>query len=96
MHNNQTTKVRNRRASKFLTKRNLYQLKKDAVINPLDFVRKYGGSLTMKTKEGLYYFGFSSEKIKTHAWGCSFPAAYRELLKKFHEKLDWLNSKITS
>lgn len=89
----QVTKVKNRRTSKFLTKRSLYQLKKNAVIHPLTFAKLNGGSLTLKCSEGVYMMGFSSEKLKTNACGASFQEAYRNLLRNFYEKLEWLNSK---
>lgn len=63
------------------------------LINPLDFARLHGGSLRMKVVEGSHYFGFVSEAIKVHAWGNSFDKAYKNMLKNFHEKVDFLNSK---
>lgn len=93
MRNFTTTALSAKYSSKVQRRRKLYQVRKSVLINPLNFARQHRASLTMKYENGLYYFGLSSEGIKPHAWGSSFQEAYKNLLRNFYEKLEWLNSK---
>lgn len=68
---------------------------KKRLIEPLEFAVIFGGVLSMKFTNGFYYCGFSSEEIKTHAWGSSFSKAYRNMLRHFHDKNTYLQSKIS-
>ena len=67
--------------------RPLFQ-REEKLIEPLAFARLYGGHLQMSCDKGIYKVAFISPTQRAHAWGSSFPQAYKSMLRLFHQKYD--------
>ena len=71
----------------FKSLRNLFQ-REEKLIEPLAFARLYSGHLQMSCDKGIYKVAFISPTQRAHAWGSSFPQAYKNMLRLFHQKYD--------
>ena len=71
----------------FKSLRNLFK-REEKLIEPLAFARLYGGHLQMSCDKGIYKVAFISPTQRAHAWGSSFPQAYKNMLRLFHQKYD--------
>lgn len=71
----------------FKNLRNLFK-REEKLIEPLAFARLYGGHLQMSCDKGIYKVAFISPTQRAHAWGSSFPQAYKNMLRLFHQKYD--------
>lgn len=95
MFNNQTkaprTKnsnaVQSRKVTLLESLRSLFK-REEKLIEPLAFARLYGGHLQMSCDKGIYKVAFISPTQRAHAWGSSFPQAYKNMLRLFHQKYD--------
>ena len=76
------------RVQKIIKKlRPLFQ-REEKLIEPLAFARLNGGHLQMSCDKGIYKVAFISPTQRAHAWGSSFPQAYKNMLRLFHQKYD--------
>ena len=95
MFNNQTkaprTKnsnaVQSRKVTLLERLRSLFR-REEKLIEPLAFARLYSGHLQMSCDKGIYKVAFISPTQRAHAWGSSFPQAYKNMLRLFHQKYD--------
>ena len=79
---NATNNVITRRNSRVIAK----QRRIRTLITPQAFAKLYQGKIKLSKENGIFFSGFTSEDIKAHAWGHSFPRAYRNMLRNFHLK----------
>ena len=95
MLNNQTKAPRTKKSSAVQSRkvtllerlRSLFK-REEKLIEPLAFARLYGGHLQMSCDRGIYKVAFISPTQRAHAWGSSFPQAYKNMLRLFHQKYD--------
>ena len=95
MLNNQTKAPRTKKSNAVQSRkvtllerlRSLFK-REERFIEPLAFAREYGGSLQMQSVGGMYKVAFISPTQRAHAWGSSFPQAYKNMLRLFHQKYD--------
>ena len=95
MFNNQTkapsmkksSAVQSRKVTLLEHLRSLFR-REEKLIEPLAFARLYGGHLQMSCDKGIYKVAFISPTQRAHAWGSSFPQAYKNMLRLFHQKYD--------
>ena len=95
MFNNQTkaprmkksNAVQSRKVTLLERLRSLFR-REEKLIEPLAFARLYGGHLQMSCDKGIYKVAFISPTQRAHAWGSSFPQAYKNMLRLFHQKYD--------
>lgn len=78
----QTKTVITRRNSRVIAK----QRRIRSLITPQAFAKLYQGKIKLTKESGTFFSGFTSEDKKAHAWGHSFPRAYRNMLRNFHLK----------
>ena len=79
--------VQSRKVTLLESLRSLFQ-REEKLIEPLAFARLYGGHLQMSCDKGIYKVAFISPTQRAHAWGSSFPQAYKNMLRLFHQKYD--------
>lgn len=56
------------------------------LITPAAFAKLYNGSFEMNLKSGIAYCKFISSDKMAQAWGNNNKNAYRNALRKFHQK----------
>ena len=79
--------VQSRKVTLLERLRSLFR-REEKLIEPLAFARLYGGHLQMSCDKGIYKVAFISPTQRAHAWGSSFPQAYKNMLRLFHQKYD--------
>ena len=79
--------VQSRKVTLLERLRSLFK-REEKLIEPLAFARLYGGHLQMSCDRGIYKVAFISPTQRAHAWGSSFPQAYKNMLRLFHQKYD--------
>ena len=79
--------VQSRKVALLESLRSLFK-REEKLIEPLAFARLYDGHLQMSCDKGIYKVAFISPTQRAHAWGSSFPQAYKNMLRLFHQKYD--------
>ena len=77
--------VQSRKVTLLERLRSLFK-REEKLIEPLAFARLYGGYLQMSCDRGIYKVAFISSTQRAHAWGSSFPQAYKNMVRIFEEK----------
>lgn len=65
-------------------------VKQSNEVAPLEFAKAHNGKLTMKYIQGIWKVAFISERISTHAYGSTLENAYRNMLKAYEEKDEYI------